>query len=221
MYSLGLVLLELLTGRKAFTGTPQEIAVARLARDPDTSTDVPAAWRALLRDMTDRAAPNRPSAAEVRDRLRAMLLSTTTPTAPLVAVPSATAEAPDGSVEAPTTRPALSTPTADGTAVMPAALLPDEAPRQRHRGWPSSLVIVGLLVLIGLAAVAADDDGVEPGVTAVNDRARRLRKHGHHDTAHDGSEPEPSSPANGNEKGNGNGKGKGKGKGNGGDARDD
>ena len=83
VYSLGLVLLELLTGRKAFTGTAQETAVARLVRDPDTSTNVPDAWRDLLRDMTERAPSDRPLAAQVRDRLRALLLIPTNPTAPL------------------------------------------------------------------------------------------------------------------------------------------
>src|SRR5205823_10615414 len=34
MYSLGLVLLECLTGTKAFTGPPHEVALARLVRDP-------------------------------------------------------------------------------------------------------------------------------------------------------------------------------------------
>ena len=164
VYSLGLVLLELLTGRKAFTGTAQETAVARLVRDPDTSTDVPDAWRDLLRDMTERAPSDRPSAAQVRDRLRAMLLIPTTPTArsawsdrrPWRLHQTAAAAAPPDALTTPA-------PTAGGTAVMPAALLPSEAPRPaRTRLTVLAAAVVGLLVIIGLAAVAADDDGANP-----------------------------------------------------------
>ncbi len=44
IYALGLVLLELLTGARPFTGTAHEVAAARRVRDPDVA-GAPAAWR--------------------------------------------------------------------------------------------------------------------------------------------------------------------------------
>ncbi len=91
VYSLGLVLLELLTGRKAFEGSPHEVAVARLVRPPDTTTDVPGPWRGLLAEMTDRAAPNRPSASEVCRRIDAVLAAAERADVDTGAVPAAVA----------------------------------------------------------------------------------------------------------------------------------
>ena len=185
VYSLGLVLLELLTGRKAFTGTAQETAVARLVRDPDTSTNVPDAWRDLLRDMTERAPSDRPPAAQVRDRLRAMLLIPTTPTAPLGVVGPTTVEAPDAAAAAATDALTTPAPTAGGTAVMPAALLPSAAPRPaRTRLTLLAAAVVGLLIIIGLAAVAADDDGANPARPPSTHRARGRHQPAHHGTSH-------------------------------------
>ena len=66
VYSLGLVLLEALTGDKEFDGTPVEAAMARLSRDPRVADELPAPWPGLLRAMTDADPARRPSAAEVR-----------------------------------------------------------------------------------------------------------------------------------------------------------
>lgn len=69
VYSLGLVLLECLTGERAFPGPAMESAVARLHRDPDTSGVVPPRWRALLAAMTAREPSDRPTAAEAAQAL--------------------------------------------------------------------------------------------------------------------------------------------------------
>jgi serine/threonine protein kinase len=70
VYSLGLVLLEALTGARAFPGSPTESALARLQRDPDVPESVPAPWRRLLEAMTRQAPERRPSAAEAAAALR-------------------------------------------------------------------------------------------------------------------------------------------------------
>ena len=60
VYSLGLVLIECLTGRRAFDGPPAEAAAARLSRDPDVPAGLPGGWPAVLGAMTARdRAPGR------------------------------------------------------------------------------------------------------------------------------------------------------------------
>ncbi|HSO16549.1 MAG TPA: serine/threonine-protein kinase [Arthrobacter sp.] len=63
IYSLGLVLLECLTGAKAFPGTPIESLVARTLRDPGIPAGLGASWVSLLAAMTAMDPAARPSAA--------------------------------------------------------------------------------------------------------------------------------------------------------------
>jgi serine/threonine protein kinase len=63
IYSLGLVLLECLTGTPEFAGTEVEAAVARLTRSPEVPSWIPPALRRLLVAMTAREPADRPSAA--------------------------------------------------------------------------------------------------------------------------------------------------------------
>jgi serine/threonine protein kinase len=70
VYSLGLVLLESLTGRREFPGTAVESAAARLARDPVVPPELAPEWRRLLRSMTDRDPRARPSADAASRTLR-------------------------------------------------------------------------------------------------------------------------------------------------------
>ena len=73
VYSLGLVLLEALTGRRAFGGrTPHEALAARLVSPPDLPDDLPAPWRALLARMTAIDPAERPDAAALGAEFRAL-----------------------------------------------------------------------------------------------------------------------------------------------------
>lgn len=65
IYSLGLVLLQCITGKREFPGTAVESAVARLLRDPKLPADLDPHWSALLTAMTSKAPDERPSAREV------------------------------------------------------------------------------------------------------------------------------------------------------------
>lgn len=65
IYSLGLVLLECVTGSRAFPGTPAESVSARLVSDPVIPQSVPVALRALFVAMTAREPADRPSASDV------------------------------------------------------------------------------------------------------------------------------------------------------------
>lgn len=69
IYSLGLVLLEALTARRAFPGAPVEAAIARLTASPPVPATVGPEWSSLLTRMTDRDPMNRPTARAVADEL--------------------------------------------------------------------------------------------------------------------------------------------------------
>ena len=60
VYSLGLVLLEALTGRVAFPGSVRVSAFARLDQDPEIPASVPAVLAATLRRMTALSPEDRP-----------------------------------------------------------------------------------------------------------------------------------------------------------------
>lgn len=70
IYSLGLVLIEVLSGQRCFDGAPLEAAMARLSRAPELPAGLPEPWPALLAAMTDMDPARRPSAAAVADSLR-------------------------------------------------------------------------------------------------------------------------------------------------------
>ncbi|WP_146361557.1 serine/threonine-protein kinase [Arthrobacter yangruifuii] len=91
VYSLGLVLLECLTGEKAFPGPIVESAVARLLRDPEIPEWVGAEWTDILRAMTSRLVDARPEAHEVAVALRSVASEGHPPEVP------GTAPASDGS----------------------------------------------------------------------------------------------------------------------------
>ncbi|MET1065646.1 MAG: serine/threonine-protein kinase [Arthrobacter sp.] len=63
VYALGLVLLECLTGVKAFPGTPVESLVSRTLRCPEIPAGLGADWVSLLTAMTAMDPAARPSAA--------------------------------------------------------------------------------------------------------------------------------------------------------------
>ena len=69
VYALGLVLLECLTGRLEYDGTPLEAAIARLHRPPLLPDSLPDEFAALLRQMTAPDAVTRPTARDCARRL--------------------------------------------------------------------------------------------------------------------------------------------------------
>jgi hypothetical protein len=71
IYSLGLVLIESLTGHRAFPGTAAESFGARTLRDPVVPSSLPLGWAQLLTEMTARDAAARPEALDVAVRARA------------------------------------------------------------------------------------------------------------------------------------------------------
>ena len=69
VYALGLVLLEAVTGRAAYSGTGREVAVARLTRRPEIPPQLTGALGRILPWMTADRPEDRPTAAEVASAL--------------------------------------------------------------------------------------------------------------------------------------------------------
>jgi hypothetical protein len=162
VYSLGLVLIECLTGRRVFDGPPAEAAAARMSRDPDVPAALPGGWPGILSAMTARDPHARPSAAAVRDHLAGPPADSRSAlaTAPLAAATGAAA--------------ALH---GDGTATMPDTPARTEAqptavtPVRRRRGlwpWAAALLVGGLIAgaaVAGLLAYNASSEGDSPPAT--------------------------------------------------------
>lgn len=161
VYSLGLVLLELLTGLRAFEGSVAEVAAGRLVRDPDTDSGVPGEWRPLLRAMTSREPSQRPAAAEVQERLEGIARSApsdATAPVPVVAPVVAPAIAPIVSPFDRTDPDATAALHAEGaTAVLPVPMPPPPpgAVPLPPAPTPSSRSVGGRRVAWALAAAAA------------------------------------------------------------------
>lgn len=135
IYSLGLVLLEALTGRRAFEGTGIAAAAARLSRDPEIPDDMASGWSALLTTMTARVAEDRPTAAEVATHLRKLA----------IAGPHTDGDAPAGDHTATEVLSAAHVITVTGaTEVLPAATTAQkDETASRTRVLPASAIPAG------------------------------------------------------------------------------
>jgi serine/threonine protein kinase len=69
VWSLGIVLLECLTGERVFNGTPSEVLALRLAGPVSLPESLPVPWRLLLTGMLATAPESRLSAAEAASML--------------------------------------------------------------------------------------------------------------------------------------------------------
>ncbi len=160
VYSLGLVLIESLTGRRVFDGPPAEAAAARLSRDPDVPADLSEPWPSLLSAMTARDPALRPSAAAVRDRLS----GDTTEAAPAVTVPLAAA----GAAALHDADDAATAPVAPDRTEIASTNVRELPRRRRQRPWRTALLVAALLagaLVAGTLAYSASSDGGSPPVT--------------------------------------------------------
>ena len=96
VYSLGLVLLEMLTGRLAYPGSGIDAAIARLHRPPDIPSTLGPAWIGLLAAMTARDPLQRPDAAGVGSLLGTVDTQASPPTATTAVLPAPAFPAPTG-----------------------------------------------------------------------------------------------------------------------------
>ena len=76
------MLLEALTGRRAYTGAPLEAAMSRLHTAPLIPTSLPTGWPALLTRMSAAEPADRPSVSEVAQVLDGLAQQPEPATAP-------------------------------------------------------------------------------------------------------------------------------------------
>jgi len=206
VYSLGLVLIEAILGRPAFTGTPEEVLGARLVRSPDLSDPELAADAELLGRMTALSPTERPTAEEAAEALGIPGRTRVLPAAGAPAATAATA----------------------ATEVLPSELIaterlaqadrPDASlPPVRSARRPAMLrAILGLVAgLVALAVVVGFAINAAPpaptGITTdTSTDSAAPTPTGSDPTASDPPVTEPDGPGNGNGNDNGNGPGGGK-----------
>ena len=150
IYSLGLVLLESLTGQRAYSGPPTQAALARLSTAPAVPETLPETWVDLLRAMTARDPEVRPDAALVARALGRL--------AGGVAAADATAALRTGAGHP--TAVLSAPPSARGTALR--ARWASWALVQRVAAGAAAAVVV-LLLGAGVAALGGSDAGGSTG----------------------------------------------------------
>ena len=161
VYSLGLVLLECLTGERAFPGTTLESVSARLARDPYIPPTLGADWLRVLTAMTKRRPEDRIDAATAATRLGVLARAETaapTATAPTATAPPAiTALATTASVDE---EPAEAEPL-EATKIFPVDALTEPFLRTApagvvHARRPHAMVwVIGGTIAVTLLAILA------------------------------------------------------------------
>jgi serine/threonine protein kinase len=146
VYSLGLVLIEMLTGRRSFDGPMHEAMAARLTRSPDVPSGLSQPWPGLLAAMTQIDPTARPTADEVARSLRTSTIpalgtgSTPPLPLPLAAVPAA--------------MPAMATePTQLPAASAFDPELTDPLPPRRRPGLGLAAAALACLAVIAAAAI--------------------------------------------------------------------
>jgi serine/threonine protein kinase len=158
VYSLGLVLLECLTGVRAFTGTMLEVAAARLTSPPPIPDTLGRGWTDLLHAMTARDPGDRPDAEAVALRLAA--LATEEPPAALVPVGTAPSPRDDGTAPLPPTVPLIVAEAAGAPPPAPTPREPATTPSRRPFAPPRArrralLAVAALVLVVSGGAVLA------------------------------------------------------------------
>ena len=132
VYSLGLVLLESLTGNRVYPGHGVTAALTRLHRRPDIPRWLDPQWGTVLAAMTDDDPSARPAAEHIAKRFRALAREWDSTTATFGAPPEVSGDPAETAADQPRTR-RLPAPT-----------------RPHHPRWRRGLLLTGA----GLAAIS-------------------------------------------------------------------
>ncbi len=162
VYSLGLVLLEALTGERAFPGSHTESAIVRLSKAPTIPESLPGPWRDVLARMTAMEPADRPAPQEVAAELRttAPAPTATDPTRTMVMAPApAASETATAPAPAPApTGPSVIDRAGDALARQPGKIAARAAAMPPHQRGVAAAV-AGILLLVIVAGIAADTGG--------------------------------------------------------------
>jgi serine/threonine protein kinase len=169
VYSLGLVLLECLTGQREYPGSAVEVALARLSRPPQVPADLPDGWPGLLAAMTDRDPSRRPTCAQVGTDLHAVAAGGEATTA--LATPTSVSDRTQvldrtQLLTTPGPGPAL---TARQPVGRRQTVVPSRPPRNRWAIALGIVLAVGILVIAGLLiSRSGSGNGAVPATVTVH-----------------------------------------------------
>ncbi len=153
VYSLGLVLIETLTGHRSFDGPMLEAMAARLSRPPHIPAELPPPWPQLLTAMTALDPAARPSATQVAQALRG---SAPPPVLPPLG-PAAAAATTTYLPAAPAAYSASGTTALPARAALPPPVVPVRPlPREPERSpspWRAALLTLAGLVVLGIVGL--------------------------------------------------------------------
>jgi serine/threonine protein kinase len=177
VYALGLVLLEALTGRRAFDGPMHEALAARLAGDPPIPPGLPEPWPGLLAAMTAQDPAARLSAAEVAHHLQ-----TTDLGLPIAAFDAPTATVAPIATGAVAAQPASAATVAAMAAPAAAEITsgPLHTHRRRRRIGPWLLLaalVVALAVGVGVYLVQAQPSDPPAGPQPTSTTSSHVASH--------------------------------------------
>ncbi len=164
VWSLGIVLLECLTGQRVYSGTPSEVIARRLAGPVPLPPSLPVPWKTLFGGMLDHRPDQRLHAAEV-----SALLATSafrSPWAPAVAVIGAGASTEPYDLTALSGPSDVTTLALDHTVIIPPQLVSGITRRPPNWRW-IGLAALLILPLIAFLAFGLGSNGAKHLPTTV------------------------------------------------------
>jgi serine/threonine protein kinase len=155
VYALGLMLLECVTGRREYSGTMVEAAMARLTRSPRIPDGLPPSLAHTLSRMTQREPAARPTAVEVRQLLHAPAPTPTLPSAASDPVFAAVANDTGG----PHRTAAAGNPAGHRKVLAAAGLSAASSPAQRRRATTAAGLTAAAVAAVSAMLLVAPEPG--------------------------------------------------------------